>query len=150
MEPSITRPKNLTGFEWIDGIYDEKSVGSEGLEALKGVLLSDLPLITTKLRDFSARKSIPAHLRAVAHLSRRDWAPETVEDIKLISSMKALIKGRDNLLEVIKLGAGESSVYSRIILMPAKNKIMDRVQPAKIPLRCWCQLLGANSENDLL
>ena len=50
-----------------------------------------------------------------------------------MSSIKALIKGRDTLLDITKLGADVTSVYS-MMLMPAKNKIIDRVQPAKIPL----------------
>ena len=28
--------------------------------------------------------------------------------------------------------------------------MIETVHPAKIPLRCWCQLLGALSEKDLL
>ena len=88
IKPSITRPKNLTGEEWIDGMYNEKSVGSDGLETLKCVLFNN------KSTRFASSK-----------------------------------------IHTSSFGAGVSNVYSRIILMPAKNKIMERVQPAKIPLR---------------
>ena len=64
--------------------------------------------------------------------------------------MKALIKGRDTLFDVMKLGTDVARVNSKITLIPAKNRIMERVQPAKMPFICWCQLLGANSEKDLL
>ena len=112
--------------------------------------LMDFPFIITKLRDLSARNAIPAYLRAVAHLSRSDSVPDTEDDTKLIPSINALIKGRETLFEVMKLGAEVTRVYSIMIFMPARKRIMESVQPAKIPLKCWCQLLGANSEKDLL
>ena len=34
-----------------------------------------------------------------------------------------------------------------MIIMPAKNKIFDRVQHTKISLLCMCQLLGDESSN---
>ncbi len=150
IDPSIMRPKNRTGIEWIDGMNKEKSVGLDGSETQKGELFSDLPFLIMKLRDLSARNSIPAHCRAVAHLARSVWAPETEEDIKFTSSIKAFTKGSDTLLEVIKWGAQATRTYSKMIFIPAKNKMIESVQPAKIPLWCWCQLLGADSENDLL
>ena len=117
---------------------------------MKGVQFNDFPLRMTILCDLCVRKVIPAHSKAVAHRDKRFWAPETEEDIRLISSMKALINGSETLLELIKQGAEDKRVYSRIMLMPAKNKIMDSVQPANISRICLCQLLGACSENDLL
>ena len=57
------------------------------------------------------------------------------------SSIKAFTKGSDTLLEVIKWGAQATRTYSKMIFIPAKNKMIESVQPAKIPLWCWCQLL---------
>ena len=37
-----------------------------------------------------------------------------------------------------------------MMFIPAKKKIIERVQPAKIPRWCLCQPLVADSENDLL
>ena len=128
----------------------EKSVGLDGSETQKGELFSDLPFLIMKLRDLSARNTIPARCRAVAHLARSVGAPETEEDIKFTSSIKALTKGSDTLLEVTKWGAQATRTYSKMIFIPAKNKMTESVQPAKIPLWCCCQLLGADSENDLL
>lgn len=76
---------------------------------------------------------MPAHFKAVMHLERRFCAPETEDDIRLMSSIKSLTSGRDTFLQDTKLGAGARTVYSSMMLMPAKNKIIERVQPAKIP-----------------
>ena len=65
IDPSIMRPKNRTGIEWIDGMNKEKSVGLDGSETQKGELFSDLPFLIMKLRDLSTRNSIPAHCIAV-------------------------------------------------------------------------------------
>lgn len=70
--------------------------------------------------------------------------------MRLISSIKALITGRDTFLEVTKLEASDRRVYSRMMLMPARNKMMERVHPAKMPRMCLCQLLGEDKLKDLL
>ena len=67
-----------------------------------------------------------------------------------MSSMKALIRGSATLEDEIKFGTLHCWVYSIITFIPARNKTIETVHPAKIPLKCWCQLLGALSENDLL
>ena len=41
------------------------------------------------------------------------------------------------MLEVIKWGAQATRTYSKMIFIPAKNKMIESVQPAKIPLWCW-------------
>ena len=71
IDPSIMRPKNRTGIEWIDGMNKEKSVGLDGSETQKGELFSDLPFLIMKLRDLSARNSIPAHCRVFEHQKQK-------------------------------------------------------------------------------
>ena len=44
MEPSIMRPRNLIGQEWMEGMEDETSGGSDALDTEKGVVFIDLPL----------------------------------------------------------------------------------------------------------
>ena len=61
-----------------------------------------------------------------------------------------LIKGRETFPEYMKQGAFDSIAYSVMTLIPAKKRMMDKVQPAKIHLKYWCQLLGAEDEKDLL
>ena len=50
----------------------------------------------------------------------------------------------------MKFGALLSIAYSRMTFIPAKKRMIETVHPAKIPRRCWCQLLGALSEKDVL
>ena len=102
------------------------------------------------LRDLSHLKSIPAHFKAVEHLDNSIWTPETDSDIKSMSSIKALIKGRVVFEEVTKFGALHVLVYSMMTFIPARKRMIEMVQPAKIPFKCWCQLLSAFNENDLL
>ena len=54
-------------------------------------------------QDLSALNSRPAQVRAVVHRESKVWAPETVEDIRLRSSIKARSKGNSVLL-VVNLG----------------------------------------------
>ena len=89
IEPSIMRPRNLIGLEWMEGIEDETSGWSDAFDTEKGVVFIDLPLIMTIEHDLSALNSRPALVRAVMHRESKDWDPETVEDIRLRSSMKA-------------------------------------------------------------
>ena len=45
IDPSIIRPKNLTGLEWMEGIKDVKSDVSLSNKTEKGVMFTDLPLM---------------------------------------------------------------------------------------------------------
>ena len=67
-EPSIIRPKNLTGQEWMEGMKGEGSGWSFAFRTEKGVVFIDLPLIMSIERDLSALNSRPAQVRAVVHL----------------------------------------------------------------------------------
>ena len=149
IEPSIMRPKNLIGLEWMEGIGDGTSGWTQAFEAEKGAVFIDLSLTMTIERDLSALKSKPAQVRAVMHQESKVWAPDTLVDIRLRSSMKARSKGNVVLL-VVNLGTLACIEYSRVMFIPAKKRIIERVQPAKIPRRCLCQALVADSENDLL
>ena len=89
----------------------------------------DLPLIMTIERDLPALNSRPAQVRAVVHRESKVWAPETVEDIRLRSSMKARSKGNSVLL-VVNLGTLTCKEYSSIMFIPAKKRIIERVGAA--------------------
>ena len=80
----------------------------------------------------SALNPRPAKVRAVVHQESKVLAPETVEDIRLRTSMKAHSKGNSVLL-VINLGTLTCKEYSSIMFIPAKKRIIERVQPANIP-----------------
>ena len=92
----------------------------------------DLPLIMIIEQDLSALNSRPAQVRAVVHRESKVWAPETVEDIRLRSSIKACSNGNSVLL-VVNLGTLTSAEYSSIMLIPAKKRIIERVERANIP-----------------
>ena len=64
--------------------------------------------------------------------------------------MKALTKGEETFQEYMKYGAFDNIAYSMMTLVPARKRMMDKVQPPKIPLKCRCQLLGAEDEKDSL
>ena len=51
--------------------------------------------------------------------------------------MKALTKGREAFPEYMNRSAFDNIAYSMMALIPAKKRIIDKVQPAKIPLKCW-------------
>ena len=78
IEPSIMRPRNLIGLEWIEGIGDETSGWTDVFETEKGVVFMDLPLTMTIERDLSALNSRPAQVKAVVHRESKVWAPETL------------------------------------------------------------------------
>ena len=92
---------------------------------------------------------MPAEVSAFVQRASRLLAPATEDDIKLISSMKALTKGTKTFPEYMKHGAFDIIAYSMTTLISAKKRMMDKEQPAKIPKKCWCQLLGAEDEKDL-
>ena len=87
----------------------------------------DLSLILTIKQDLSALNSRPAQVTAVVHQESKFWTVETVEDIKFRSSMKAHNKGNLVLL-VVNIGT-----LTCKMLIPAKKRIIERVQSANIP-----------------
>ena len=84
----------------MEGIQDETSGWPDAFDPEKGVVFIDLPLTMTIERALSVLNSRPAQLRAVMHREGRVWPPETVEDIRLRSSIKARSKGNTVLLVV--------------------------------------------------
>ena len=127
----------------MEGMKDVKSDGSLGDETEKGVVFIDLPLMKTMLLDLSALKVKPAHFRDIVQRESKVFAPQIVEDIIFRSSMKTLIGGIEMLFRW-NCGVVATKEYSRIMLIPAKKSIIDRVQPAKILHWCICQLLGGS------
>ena len=91
----------------------------------------DLPLIMTIEQDLSAQNSRPVQVRGDVHRESKVWVPETVEDIRLRSSIKACSKGNSVLL-VVNLGTLTRTEYSSIMFIPAKKRVIERVQPANI------------------
>ena len=79
---------------------DETSGWSDAFDTEKGVAFIDLSLTMTIDHDLSALNSRPAQVRAVMHRESRVWLPETVEDIRLRSSIKARSKGNAVLLVI--------------------------------------------------
>ena len=132
IEPSNMRPKNLIGLEWMEGIGDGTSGWTDAFETEKGVVFIDLSLTMTIERDLSALNSRPAQVRAVMHGESKVWAPDTLVDIMLRSSMKTRSKGNVILL-VVNLGTLTCIEYSRMMFITAKKRIIERVQTAKIP-----------------
>ena len=92
---------------------------------------------------------MPAQVSAIVKCESRLLAPSTEDEIKLISSMKTLTKGRETFPEYMKHSAFDNIAYSMMTLIPAKKRIMDKVQPVKIPLNFWCQLLGADEKKKI-
>ena len=90
------------------------------------------------------------HVSEVVQCWSRLLTPTTEDDIKRTSSMKALTKGRETFLDYMKQGAFDNVAHSMMALIPFKKRVMDKVQPATIPSKYWCQLVGAEDEKDLL
>ena len=111
-----------------------KSEGVDGSVTLSGVVFIDLPLTITILRVLSALKYIPAHDKAFTYLCKRFCAPETDEDIRFKSSINA--KGKATLPVHTNLRADEAKVYPITTFIPGRKRIIDKVHPAKIPLKC--------------
>ena len=64
IEPSIVRPRNRTGIECIEGINEEKSIGSDGFDTQKGVEFMDLPFFFFFLRvNMTIHHALSAALR---------------------------------------------------------------------------------------
>ena len=82
------------------GMEDETSGWSDAFDTEKGLVFIDLPLTITLDRDLSALNSRPAQVRVVMYRESRVWLPQTVEEKKLRSSMKACSKGSTVLLVV--------------------------------------------------
>ena len=74
-------------------------------------ITTDLPLTMTTESDLSDLNSKPAQVTAVIHRESKVWAPETVEDIRLRSSMKARSKSNAVLL-VVNIGTLACTEYS--------------------------------------
>ena len=72
----------------MEGMEDETSGWSNAFDTEKGVVFIDLSLTITIEHDLSALNSSPTQVRAVMHRESRVWLPETVEGIRLRSSMK--------------------------------------------------------------
>ena len=88
------------------------------------------------LHELTALKYIPIHEKAFTHLSKRFCVPATDEDIRLKSSINALTKGRAASPIDTNLQADEAKVYSITTFIPARKRIIDKVHPAKNPLKC--------------
>ena len=99
----------------------EKSKGVDIFLMLNGVEFIDLSLIITNLRDLCALQDILAQVIAAAQRESRSLAPLTEDDIKLISSMKALTKGRETFPEYMKHGAFDNIAYSMMTLVLGKG-----------------------------
>ena len=84
----------------MEGIQDETSCWSDAFDTEKGVVFIDLSLAMKIDHDLSALNSKPAQVRAVMLRESRVWLPETVEDIRLRSSIKARSKGNAVLLVI--------------------------------------------------
>ena len=122
IEPSIMRPKNLIGLEWMEGIGDGTSGWTDAFETEKGVVFIDLPLTMTTERDLSALNPRPAQVRAVMHRESKVWASDTLVDIRLRSSMKARSKGNVVLLAV-DLGTLACIEYSRMMFIQPRKEL---------------------------
>ena len=131
IEPSIMRPTNLIGLEWMEGIEDGTSGWTDAFQKEKGVVFIELPLTMTTECDLSTLNSRPAQVRAVIHQESKVWAMETLADTRLRPSMKAHSNGNVVLL-VVNLGTLACIEYSSMMLIPANERIIERVQPAKI------------------
>ena len=84
-----------------------------------------------------------AEVSTAVQCESRLLAPPTEDDIKLLSSMKALIKGRETFPENMKHGAFDNIAYSMMTLVPAEKRMMDKVQPAYIPLKFQNSMLSS-------
>ena len=94
MKPLIMQPWNLIGLKSMKGIEDELSGWSDASDTGEGVVVfTNLPLKMRIEHDLAALNFRPAQVRAVMHWESKVWAPETVEDIRLRSSMKTHSKG---------------------------------------------------------
>ena len=122
IEPSIMRPKNLIGLEWMEGIGDGTSGWTDAFETEKGVVFIDLPLTMTTEPDLSALNPRPAQVRAVMHRESKVWASDTLVDIRLRSSMKARSKGNVVLLAV-DLGTLACIEYSRMMFIQPRKEL---------------------------
>ena len=127
----------------MEGMKDVKSDSSLSDETEKGVVFIELSLMRTMLLDLSALKVRPAYFRARVQPKSKVFAPQIGEDIPFRSSMKALIGG-NKILFRWNCGLVATKEYSRIMFIPTKKSIINRVQPGKIPRWCICQLLGAS------
>ena len=121
----------------VEAIEDETSGWSDAFETKKEVVIIDLTLIMTTKHDLSA---LICQVRAVMRQECKVWAPETVDDIRLTSSMKVRSKGNMVFL-VVNLESLACNEYSSMMFIPVQKRITDRVQPAESI--CNIQLYGS-------
>ena len=145
MEPSMIQPRNFIGLEWMEGIYDEKSVEFFGSDTEKGVAFINLSLIMTILLDLSAQKSKLVHFRAFVHQWRSVLAPDIEEDSRFKSSMKDRTKA-SGLLLITNLETFVCKDY----IHTCKEQNDRNCASCKYSTLSLCQLLVADSEKDLL
>ena len=127
----------------MEGTKNVKYDSSLRDETEKGVVFIELSLMITMLLDLSALKVRHAYFRARVQPKSKVFALQIVENIAFRSSMMALIDGNKILFRWnCRLVATKE--YSRIMFIPAKKSIIERVQPAKNQRWCICQLLGAS------
>ena len=126
----------------MEGKKDVKSDDSYGEKTEKAVVFIDLRLMTTMLLDLLGTVR-PAHFKVIVQEENKVFARQIVEDIIFRSSIKALICG-NKILFRWNCGVVATKKYSRIMFIPTKKSIIDRVQPAKFLRWCICQLLGAS------
>ena len=107
----------------MEEMEDEDFDLSVALETEKSVVFMELTLIITIEWDLSTLSSRPAQVRTVAQQETKVWAPETVEDIRLRSSLKVSIKGNLVFL-VMNLGTLTCKEYSYMMLITLKKIII--------------------------
>ena len=73
----------------MEGIEDETSHWSDAFDTKKGIVFTDLSLTIRIEHDLPALNSRLAQASTVMHQESKGWTLETVEDIRLRSSMKA-------------------------------------------------------------
>ena len=86
----------------------------------------------TTEHDLSALNSRAAQVKAVMQRESKVSAPETLVVIRLRSSMKPR-SNRNVVLLVVNLGTLVCIEYSSVMFIPAQKRIIERMQPAKIP-----------------
>ena len=106
------------------------------------------PLTDARFLNLEGFKDILAQDKTMAARFSRTWVCCREGDIRKRSSMNAFTGG-DKSDWKIEMSI-PADINSKITFIPAKNNIIETVQPVKIPLKCWYQLDGAMGEKDLL
>ena len=98
---------------------------------LNGFEFIDLPLIITMLQDLCALQVMLAHVSGVVQCKSRSSAPATEDEIKFISSMKTLTKGRETFPESMKHGAVGNIEYYMMALISARKRMLEKSAACK-------------------